>query len=158
MLGKMSFSMRKKLHNLVLLIYKIINRCSGFTYKILEDNHVATDKPIILAITHVGKYDIQVVNEAVKEHFYVLSGDYEHIQGTIDEYFLRVNGCIYFNEKVKSDRHEVLEKMISHLLQGGNLIYFPEGTWNLSENLPVLPCYWEMPIFQNIILNFIVSI
>lgn len=21
-------------------------------------------------------------------------------------------------------------------------MYFPEGTWNLSPNLPVLPCYW----------------
>lgn len=32
--------------------------------------------------------------------------------------------------------------MIEHLQQGGNLMYFPEGTWNLSPNLPVLPCYW----------------
>lgn len=32
--------------------------------------------------------------------------------------------------------------MIDHLRQGGNLMYFPEGTWNLSPNLPVLPCYW----------------
>ena len=21
-------------------------------------------------------------------------------------------------------------------------MYFPEGTWNLSSNLPMLPCYW----------------
>ena len=21
-------------------------------------------------------------------------------------------------------------------------MYFPEGTWNLSPNLPILPCYW----------------
>lgn len=21
-------------------------------------------------------------------------------------------------------------------------MYFPEGTWNLSPNLPVLPCFW----------------
>lgn len=32
--------------------------------------------------------------------------------------------------------------MIFHLKEGGNLMYFPEGTWNLSPNLPVLPCYW----------------
>lgn len=32
--------------------------------------------------------------------------------------------------------------MIEHLKKGGNRMYFPEGTWNLSPNLPVLPCYW----------------
>ncbi len=32
--------------------------------------------------------------------------------------------------------------MIGHLRAGGNLMYFPEGTWNLSPNLPVLPCFW----------------
>ena len=32
--------------------------------------------------------------------------------------------------------------MIDHLQQNGNLMYFIEGTWNLSPNLPMLPCYW----------------
>ena len=32
--------------------------------------------------------------------------------------------------------------MIRLLQEGGNLMYFPEGTWNLTPNLPVLPCYW----------------
>jgi len=32
--------------------------------------------------------------------------------------------------------------MIDHLKDNGNLMYFIEGTWNLSPNLPMLPCYW----------------
>lgn len=56
--------------------------------------------------------------------------------------FLGLNGVIYFNEKVKGDRQSATERMIRLLQKGGNLMYFPEGTWNLSPNLPVLPCYW----------------
>ena len=32
--------------------------------------------------------------------------------------------------------------MINHLKENGNLMYFPEGTWNVTPNLPMLPCYW----------------
>jgi len=55
---------------------------------------------------------------------------------------LLINGVLYFNEKVKWDRADVVDRMINHLNQGGNLMYFPEGTWNLKPELPMLPCYW----------------
>lgn len=93
-------------------------------------------------MTHVGKFDIEVVSEAIRSHYYLLSGDYEHIQGIIDAPFLALNGVIYFNENVKDDRRSATERMIRLLREGGNLMYFPEGTWNLTPNLPMLPCYW----------------
>lgn len=142
LLGRMPLKTRKWLHPLVLLIYTVKNRIGGFRYTIIADKREKTDRPIIYAITHVSKFDIEVVSEAIKDHYYLLSGDYEHLQGIIDEPFLRINGVFYFNETVKEDRKAVCQKMISLLQEGGNLMYFPEGTWNLSPNLPVLPCYW----------------
>lgn len=142
LLGRISLKTRKKLHWLVLLVYIIKNHLGGFTYEILQDKHTKCDNPIIFAVTHVGKFDIEVISEAIKEHYYLLSGDYEHIQGTADAPFLALNGVLYFNEKIKEDRMAVTEKMICHLKSGGNLMYFPEGTWNLTPNLPMLPCYW----------------
>lgn len=133
---------RKRLHGVILSAYRIKNRLGGFTFEILHDCRTSVNRPIIFAVTHVGKFDIEVVSAAIRDHYYLLSGDYEHIQGIIDAPFLNVNGVICFNEKVPSDRKQVSERMISHLKQGGNLMYFPEGTWNLSPNLPVLPCYW----------------
>ena len=141
-LGRLSLKTRKRLHKLILLVYIIKNHLGGFSHEVIKDERTKTDRPIIFAITHVGKFDIEVVSEAIKDHYYLLSGDYEHIQGIIDAPFLAVNGVIYFNEKVKSDRAAVSEKMIKHLKSGGNLMYFPEGTWNMSPNLPMLPCYW----------------
>ena len=132
---------RRKIHKYILGIYALKNRLGGSSYEVLRDNRIALSSLTIFAITHMGKYDIEIVSEAIKEHYYLLSGDYGHLRGTIDAAFLALNGVFYFNEKVKEDRKAVCDKMIDHLKQGGNLMYFPEGTWNLSPNLPVLPCY-----------------
>ena len=141
-LGKLSLKTRKRLHKLVLLVFAIKNRLGGFSCKVIKDEREKTDRPIIFALTHVGKFDIEVSAVGIKDHFYLLSGDYEHLQGLVDGAFLLVNGVLYFNEKVKWDRAEVVERMIEHLKLGGNLMYFPEGTWNLKAELPMLPCYW----------------
>lgn len=140
--SKLTLEQRKSIHWLILEIYKIKNHLGGFNYKILNDRRSKIDRPIIFAVSHVGKYDIEVISEAIKEHYYLLSGDYEHIQGIVDSPFLGLNGVFYFNEKDKEDRKLVTEKMINHLNNNGNLMYFIEGTWNLSPNLPMLPCYW----------------
>ena len=140
--GCMSFKTKKLIHPLILGIYKAKNRLGGFSFTVIKDERKTTQNPIIFAVTHVGKFDIELVSEAIKEHYYLLSGDFEHIQGILDEPFLNLNGVLYFNEKDKKDRREVSERMVGLLKQGANILYFPEGTWNLSPNLPVLPCYW----------------
>ena len=126
--GRMSLKTRKKLHKLILLVYIIKNRLGGFSYELIGDKREKTDRPIIYAVTHVGKFDIEVVSEAIKDHYYLLSGDYEHLQGIVDAPFLAINGVIYFNERVKEDRASVSDRMIKHLQAGGNLMYFPEGS------------------------------
>ena len=140
--SKLSLEQRKKIHKLILMVYKIKNRIGNFSYEVIKDEREKTDRPIIFALTHVGKFDIEVTSEAIKDHYYLLSGDFEHIQGIIDAPFIALNGVIYFNETVKEDRQLASNKMIEHLQKNGNLMYFPEGTWNLSPNLPMLPCYW----------------
>ncbi|MBR4607072.1 MAG: 1-acyl-sn-glycerol-3-phosphate acyltransferase [Lachnospiraceae bacterium] len=142
LLGRMSLKTRKRLHKLILIVYTIKNHMGGFSYELIGDKREKTNRPIIFAVTHVGKFDIEVVSEAIKDHYYLLSGDYEHIQGTIDAPFLALSGVIYFNERVREDRKSVSQRMINHLQAGGNLMYFPEGTWNMTPNLPMLPCYW----------------
>ena len=80
-IGRLSLKTRKRLHGLILSIYKLINSLNGFTYEVLHDHRTRTNRPLIFAVTHVGKFDIQVITEAVRDHYYLLSGDYEHIQG-----------------------------------------------------------------------------
>ena len=142
LLNKLTLKQKQALHGMILNIYRIKNRLGGFSYEVIGDKREHTMLPRIFAVTHIGKFDIEVVSEAIREHYYLLSGDFEHIQGIVDAPFLAMNGVIYFNERVKEDRRAASKKMIAHLRNKGNLLYFPEGTWNLSPNLPVLPCYW----------------
>jgi len=125
-----------------LILYRLVNRLNGLSYEVINDKRTKTDKPVIFAVTHIGKFDIQVIAEAIKEHTFLLSGDFEHLQGSFDAPFLALNGVFYFNENIKSDRKAVTKKMIEHLKKGGNIMYFPEGCWNMSPNLLVLPLFW----------------
>ncbi|MBD5519848.1 MAG: hypothetical protein HDR03_01210 [Lachnospiraceae bacterium] len=139
--NNLSLKARKRIHLILLSVIRLRNRINGYHHTVIRDDREKTDRPKIFAITHICKADIEVVSEALKEHYYLLSGDFENIHGTLDGLFLALNGVIYFNENVKEDRHSVKERMIQVLKCGGNIMYFPEGTWNLSPNLPVLPFY-----------------
>lgn len=109
----------------------------------IGDQRTPANRPVIFAVTHVGKFDIEVAAEVLREQFfYILTGDFEHIQGTSNSLFLSLNGAVYFNESDKNDRVKATEKMIRHLREGGNLMYFPEGAWNMTPHLPVIPLYW----------------
>ena len=138
--SRLSHKQRLKLHPLLLTIIKAKNKIAGFELETLYDKSSTTDKPKIFCITHIGKFDIEVASEIIGEHYYLLSGDFENMVGTIEEKFLGFNGVIYVREDDKEDRKRSKEKMIQTLKNGGNLMYFPEGTWNLSPNLPVLQC------------------
>lgn len=142
-LARLSYKTRKRIHPFLLQIIKLSNRSHGFRIiRIGNKYRTRKRKSTIFAVTHIGKFDIEVVSEAIKSHYYLLSGDFENISGTVNETILALNGVIYVNEYDKEDRALSKQKMISHLQDGGNLMYFPEGTWNLSPNLPVLPCFW----------------
>ena len=60
--GRMSHKSRKRIHWLILAIYTIKNRIGRFTYEIIDDKRTKSDRPIIFAVTHVGKFDIEVIS------------------------------------------------------------------------------------------------
>lgn len=70
-LGRLSLKARKRLHPLALLVCIIKNHLGGFSHEVIKDERTKTDRPIIFAITHVGKFDIEVVSEAIKDHYSV---------------------------------------------------------------------------------------
>ena len=98
-----------------------------------------TKRPIIFCITHIGKVDIEISAQILKRHFYLLSGDFENVHGNLDGFFLELHGIIYLDKFNKDDTKNAKGKAIKILNKKGNIMWFVEGTWNLSENLPVLP-------------------
>ena len=67
--SKLSLEQRKKIHKFILALYKVKNRLGGFSYQILGDERTWADRPIIFVVSHVGKFDVEVVSEAIKDHY-----------------------------------------------------------------------------------------
>ncbi|MFI3201591.1 MAG: hypothetical protein R3Y54_08700, partial [Eubacteriales bacterium] len=119
-LSSLSLNTRQKLHKTILSVLKIKNRLEGFQCKVIKDERNDMEgRPIIFAPTHVGKFDIELISEAIKEHYYLLTDDYENIKGTLDSLFLDLNGVFYFLKSNQVDRQRVKSNMIEHLKRGG---------------------------------------
>lgn len=139
---KLTTKQRQKLHKYVLMVYNLLNNIEGLSYHVIYDKSSYTDRPIIYAPTHVGKHDIEIISGIIKSHYWLLSGDFEHLQGKFDSAFLRIVGVEYFNEYVSSDRASIPERIGKHLDDHDNAMWFIEGTWNMTPNKPILPPYW----------------
>lgn len=129
---------RKFFHPILLFLIKAKNKLSGFKITRIHSYIDKSKRPKIFCITHIGKFDIEICSEVLKEHYYLLSGDFENLHGSLDGCLIELNGIVYLNRSDKEDKAKSKEKCIGILKQGGNVMWFPEGIWNLSPNLPVL--------------------
>lgn len=103
---------------------------------------VKTSKPIIFAATHFGMYDVEVILHALKKHIYILAADEEVMYRTFDGWFFDANGVIYVDPEDKDDRKVAYKTAVQHLEHGQNILWYPEGIWNLSPNYVVLPIHY----------------
>lgn len=139
-LYKMSHRSRMVIHPILLCIIMLKNIISGFKVDVLFKRKIPkTNQSIIFCITHIGKHDIEICSQIIKKHYYLLSGDFENLHGTLEGTVVELNGVIYLNKYDKADRARSKEKSIEILKKGGNVMWFPEGIWNLSPNRPILP-------------------
>lgn len=114
----------------------------GQSYEFISKERVTVkDKPVIYAITHIGKLDYEMVVEACDIFAYPFMGDWELMYATIEDYFLRANGVLYIDTSDKEDRKNSLKYMIKALKQGVSMLIYPEGIWNLTENLPIMKLF-----------------
>lgn len=98
-------------------------------------------KTVIYAITHIDKYDFQLVSEAIKDHQYPFAGDPETMYRSFDGAVLGLNGVVYCDTESKTDRKVAKNTSIDLLKKGKNLLIYPEGVWNVTSNLLMLPLF-----------------
>lgn len=133
---------RRKIHPVIGKILKIKSMVCGLTYEFIgKEMKCKKNDAVIYAATHIGKFDYEMIVEACDIFAYAFAGDWELMYGTIDDYFFRINGVIYVDTEDKEDRRNSLRYMKKLLKEGISIIIFPEGIWNLTENLPVMKCY-----------------
>lgn len=85
-------------------------------------------------------HDFPIASEIIRRHVYVLADDAPRRKLT--GLAFAANGVIWVKRQDKSSRRQSTEDMRAHLRRGDNLLIYPEGTWNLSECLPMLPFSW----------------
>ncbi len=126
----------------VLVFILSINRLfSGQNYKIVSDKRVKNGKARIYTCTHVGGDDALFVYEAYKDQSYWFWGDVGYRYRTIDYLLVSLNGTIEVDTWDKTDRRNARNTAIKVLKKHGNILIFPEGTWNITENKPVMDLY-----------------
>lgn len=133
--------MRRALHKLVLLCIKCECLFAGVRVKVIEDQRIPADKPIIYACIHIGSYDVESNFLSLKDHFYNFYGDPREVYRSFDDILLNLNGVIYADTDLKEDRLIVKESCVKLLKQGENLLIYPEGAWNITSNQVVMKLF-----------------
>ena len=137
--------LRKIIHFIPLFLVKIDRRLEKEKITVINDERTKyryfNEKPTIFACSHFGGNDIHRVFETIKANAYLMFGDpvgtYKDIVGLM----LVMNGAINLETRNKEDRKIAKARSVELLNNGGNLLIFPEGAWNLSPNLLVMDLY-----------------
>lgn len=130
--------LRKLLHPLLIRVAPLF---SHRHLVIVRRAQVPSGRPIIFAATHGFKDDALFTLLTVRQHAYLLFGSLPQFFGSLDGISAWLNGAILVDRTDKASRHASKEKMVRALSLGANLIYYPEGTWNKSENQLVLKLF-----------------
>lgn len=134
-----------KLHNachyFLVYVIKLRRLLNGVKITLCGDKRKTTNKPIIYACAHVEYDDIEAAFETIKKPCWLFLGDPRELYKNIDGFMLYLNGVIPLDTNDKQDRHIAKETAVQLLKSGGNLLIFPEGAWNITENLPVMKLY-----------------
>lgn len=133
--------LRKVLHPVLVGGMKLLHLLGRQKITILADQRIPTDRPIVYAATHIGWDDIEMILSAIGDHAYLFWGDPKESYKTMDGFLLDLNGIIVCETGDKLDRYIGKETCVKWLARGGNLLIFPEGAWNVTECLPVMPLF-----------------
>lgn len=127
-------SHRKILRPILRIILYVQRALNGFHVQCLNSIELNKNEPVIIAVTHIGKWDFEIVNEQIKEPFWILAADYIHMNKGFNKLFLHANGIVFVDETDRLDKKVTKQILIKLIEQGQNIMMFPEGTWNISEN------------------------
>lgn len=132
---------RQRLHFLLIWGLGLSRVLSREKLCIVQDKHVDTGKPLIYAATHIGWHDVEMTVASIKAHAYIFWGDPGEMYRRIEMLLFGFNGAVCCDSAYRDDCRIAKETCIRLLRQGGSLLIYPEGAWNIIENQVVMPLY-----------------
>lgn len=97
-------------------------------------------KPIIFAANHSAFQDTPIMLRVTKRRSYIFSG--KQNLAFIDWIFFVLNGTIWVDRKSKEDMAASKDAVLDYLAKGQSILWFPEGTWNLTPSQLMMPMKW----------------
>lgn len=97
-------------------------------------------KPIIFAANHSAFQDTPIMLRVTKRRSYIFSG--RQNLAFIDWVFFVLNGTIWVDRKSKEDMAASKDAVLEYLAKGQSILWFPEGTWNLTPSQLMMPMKW----------------
>lgn len=126
------------------LLYPLLMWLTGtkVRYKINKVNECAIlpDKPIIFVANHGAFQDTPIMLRVTGRRSYIFSG--KQNLAFIDWIFFVLNGAIWVDRKDKADMASSKNALIAYLQKGQSILWFPEGTWNLTPSQLMMPMKW----------------
>ena len=126
----------KKLHELLFPFVKNISK-KYIHGELIIDSKSSYKGPVIYAVNHTNVSDTPVVFHTLNKQAYILAGTKS--QKLIDSIGFNLNGVVWVDRHSAKSRKKSTEKIYKLLSSGGSVMWFPEGTWNLMDNLLMLP-------------------
>lgn len=127
-------NLKKFIRPVLRTILKLQRKVNHQTVEIIQYTEKPDNKQVVFVVSHIGKWDFEIVNEQIRDHFYVIASDFINMNGTIGGIFMKANGVVFVDVDNKEDRKNSLKFLKQVIEQGDNVMIFPEGTWNLDEN------------------------
>lgn len=124
--------LRRFIHPLVI---KVLSARRTFRLEVTGD--IPKGQQFIYIANHWCIDDIPTAGEVIGNHVYALVSDED--RGTLSGLALDLNGVVWTNRLDKAERKRSKDALVRHLKLGHSIIMYPEATWNLSPNLPMLP-------------------
>lgn len=134
-ISKRGFYLRKLLSPAVRTVVAPLS--SKNKYHIEKNLNLPKDRPLIFAATHGIKDDIAMGISCTGRHTYLLFASLPDFFGTVDGPALWLNGVILLDRKIKESRKAAKAKMEYAISLGADILMYPEGTLNKTENLIV---------------------
>lgn len=128
---------RKLTRPLILGLLSVYFKVLNIIFVKIGEPCVEDNEPYIYACTHNYRMDFEVCFMTIQKSCWLFMGDPNETYKNFDGFLLWLNGVILMDTDHREDCHIGKETAVRLLQQGGSLLIYPEGAWNLYENLPV---------------------
>ncbi len=122
------------------ICYKVACKMANVKIIPFDVEKIPTDKPHIFVANHSNVHDAPVMLSIIKNHVYILAGD--EVRNDINGLALKLNGVVWVHRGDKKSGRIAKEKVLDLLHRKKSVLIFPEATWNLTPNSPMLPLRW----------------